>query len=118
MTKINILVAAVVISFVTIASAEVTKTMCLPIKNFQGKVTIEALCDASELNKTYNLVVDANGCATPGQAIESEKAFVLHQAPLTIVAESEVELQKKALATCTVDEAGIILEVELQPWQQ
>ncbi len=118
MTKINVLIAAAVMSFGALASAEITKTMCLPIKNFQGKVTIEALCDASDLNRTYNLVVDENGCAKSGQAIQSEKAFVLHQAPLTIVAESEMELQKKALATCTVDEAAIILEVELQPWQE
>ena len=92
--------------------------MCLPIKNFNGKVTIQALCDATEFNKKYNLAVDADGCALLGQGIQSESAFVLLQAPVKITANSDEELQKRSLPTCEINEAGLVIEIELQPWQQ
>lgn len=92
--------------------------MCLPIKNYNDKVTIQALCDATEFNKKYSLDVDADGCALPGQGIQSESAFVLHQAPVKVTAETDEDLLKRALPVCDVNEAGLVIEIELQPWQQ
>lgn len=109
--------AAIIILSIN-AKADVSKTQCLPIKNFNGKVTIQALCDATEFNKKYDLKIGSNGCATEGQGIQSESAFVLHQAPVVVTTETEADLQTKLLPTCTIQEAGLILTIEPQPWQQ
>lgn len=110
--------SVVIFSFAALANAQSSKTMCLPIKNFNDKVTIQALCDATEFNKKYNLDIDGNGCALPGQGIPSESAFVLHQAPVTVTADTDEELQKRNLPVCNISEAGLVIQIELQPWQQ
>ena len=118
MNVLKLTIALIVCSFGVVANAKSSKTMCLPIKNFNDKVTIQALCDATEFNKKYNLEVDADGCALLGQGIQSESAFVLIQAPVKVTADTEEELQKRALPTCEVSEAGLVIKIELQPWQQ
>ena len=55
MNFLNLTISVVIFSFSVFANADTSKTMCLPIKNFNGKITIQALCDATEFNKKHNL---------------------------------------------------------------
>ncbi len=118
MMTLKLLMAFTIVVFNFSADASESKIMCLPIKNFNGKVTIAAFCDATKLNSLHNLIVDGDGCAVPGQGIQSESAMMLHQAPAKITADTPEELQQKTLTSCTILEAAIVISMDLQPWQQ
>lgn len=105
-------IAATVLAALTTTGANaesmqvLEKTMCIPAWTMDGKIEIMSLCDASDLNKKYNLKIDTNGCAVSGQSLEADNGQLWEQASKFIWAETKEELEKQSLPQCTEYDAA------------
>jgi hypothetical protein len=88
------------------------KVMCIPVWSYNGTVEVASMCDASGINKKYNLKVDQNGCALEGQQLEEQNGDVYQQARAIVWGETQEELNKKLLPECSEFEAAAFV-VEL-----
>ncbi len=88
------------------------KVMCIPVWAYDGKIEVASMCDASSINKKYNLKLDDSGCAVNGQQLEEGNGDVYEQARAIVWGENQEELNKKLLPECSEFEAAVYM-VEL-----